>query len=491
MARRSVPHLQWLTVLVLCSGCSLGEPYTRPTVPLPETWQTSLAEMRAIARPHWWEIFDDPKLSAVLEESLRGNQDLLTSAASVDELMARFAAARSNQLPQVDLSASVQRTRKSLAGFTGGLLSSSRTSTVSDLSFQASWEIDLWGRLENATEASRAQLLAQESTRRGVVLSLVSSVASTYVRLRQADRLLEISRETVQSRLEAMKLTKTRFAGGMTSELDIRQAESELATAETTIPRFERQVAQSANLLRALQGLVPGSIERGRPLKELSDVRELPASLPMDLLENRPDIRAAEERLMAAHAEIAVARAAYFPNLSLTALFGLSSADLDTWIDGRSRTWSVGPSLLGPLFSAGRIEHQVEAATAQQEQALHAYRQSIVQALREVEDALVGYETTRRELDTREKQVNSLRAYLRLATTRYDGGQSSYLDVLDAQRALFQGQLDLAQTQGDVALALIQVYRVLGGGWITDVSPGRELPPETPKLLPRIAAIQF
>lgn len=450
------------------SGCSLGDPFHRPDMPLPESWRTPLETREGIDRHLWWQSFADPALSAALDAALRGNEDLLSSTAAVQAYAARYEAAYANELPRVDVTGSVQRTRRSLGSFTSGLLQAARTTNSSSISLQASWELDLWGKLKNMTEAARAQLLAQESTRQGAVLSLISTTASAYVRLRQADRLREVSLETVKSRMEALKLTRARYAGGMTSELDVRQAESELATAQTTVPRFQRAVAENENMLRMLQGLMPGDVERGRTVQELAAVTGVPSEIPARLLEERPDIRAAEERLRASHAEIAVARAAYFPDVSLSAAFGFASADLDTWIDGRSRTWSVGPSLAGPVLSAGRIAHQVEAANADQEQALHLYRQTILQAIREVEDALVGFKTAREELDNRTKQLASLRAYHLLATTRYDAGQSSYLDVLDAQRALFQGELDLAQSQGDVALARIQLFRTLGGEWIEE-----------------------
>ncbi len=469
------------------AGCTLGEPYSRPALELPEKWRTDISEMRRTARPEWWEIFGDPALSAALEQALRANHELLASGAGVDAFAARFAAAYSEEFPNIDLSTSVTRSRRSLSGLTSGLIPGSRTSTSGDISLRARWELDLWGRLENATNAARAQLLEQESMRRGVVLSLVASVASAYVRMRQADQLLDIARNTVTSRRDALKLTQSRFNSGMTPELDVRQAESELATAETTVPRFERQAAQNANLLRALQGLVPGDVPRGRPLPELAGINEIPAELPSQLLDDRPDIRAAEERLAAAHAELNVARAAYFPTISLTALADYSSGELDSWLEGRSRTWSLGPSLAVPLFTAGRIGHEIDAADAEKRRALESYRETVVQALREVEDALVAYRTLCRESETRVGQLSALRSYLKLAEIRYDGGQSSYLDVLDAQRALFEGELNLAQTQGDVALALIQIYRVLGGGWTAAVAPGRELPPAAPKIVPRFS----
>ncbi|HMW44182.1 MAG TPA: efflux transporter outer membrane subunit, partial [Plasticicumulans sp.] len=316
-----------------------------------------------------------------------------------------------------------------------------------------------------ATESARADLLAQEEARRTVVLALVANVASGYVALRGLDQQLATTRATVSSRAESTRLARRRFEVGLTSELDARQAESEYESARALIPQYEAAIAQQENNLSLLIGRNPGPILRGRTLAQLR-LPQAPAGLPSDLLARRPDIRQAEQQLIAANAQIGVARAAYFPSISLTAAIGSVSPQLSGLFEGPSRTWSYGGGLLAPIFTAGAIAGQVQAAEALQQQALENYRKSIQTAFAEVETGLVNARKLHDQLGAQARQTEALRRYLRLARLRYDNGYTSYLEVLDAERNLFSAELQLAQTRASELSAWVTVYRAMGGGWV-------------------------
>ena len=331
----------------------------------------------------------------------------------------------------------------------------------------ASWEIDLWGKLRRADEAARANLLASEEARKAVILTLVCSVASSYVTLRDLDRQFEIAKQTTKTREDSFKLFKIRFEGGVVSELELTQVKSLYEEALASIPYYEKLIAQQENALSVLLGRNPGPINRGKSIDDLA-LLSVPAGLPSDLLANRPDLRQAEENLIAANANIGVAKALYFPSISLTGALGSASSDLSDLFKGAAGTWSYGASITAPIFTAGGIAGQVKAAEALQQQSLLTYQKAIQTAFREVEDALVDQKRSREQLAAQGRQVATLTQYAHIARLRFDEGYTSYIEVLDAERSLFSAQLSYAQTQGTISLSLVNVYKAFGGGWIVE-----------------------
>ncbi|HEY5973211.1 MAG TPA: efflux transporter outer membrane subunit, partial [Geobacteraceae bacterium] len=331
----------------------------------------------------------------------------------------------------------------------------------------ASWELDVWGRIRRSTEAARAELLASEEGRRAVMLSLVSSIAGSYINLRDLDKQLEIAHNTVKIREESLKIFTDRFEGGLISELELVQIKSQYEEALATIPQFEKAITQQENGLSVLLGRNPGPIKRGLTIDQLV-LPEVPAGIPSDILTRRPDIRQAEENLIAANARIGVAKAAYFPVISLTGFFGFASTDLSDLFKSGSQVWQYSAPITAPIFTAGKIAGQVKAAEAVQQQTLVAYQQSIQVAFREVDDSLVDQNKTREQLKAQASQVDSLKKYYELARLRYDNGYTSYLEVLDAERSLFNVQLSYTQNQGVLFQALVNLYKAMGGGWVVN-----------------------
>jgi multidrug efflux system outer membrane protein len=449
------------------AGCTaVGPQYTRPDVAQPQAFRFQESEARDLANVAWWKQFNDPVLDGLIDEALRNNRDLRVAAARVEEFIGRVTTTRSQGLPQLGYGASGARDRiserldTSIAGIPN-------PQTTYQAFLSASWEIDLWGRIRRLSEAARADLLATEEARRGVVLSLVSSVAIAYIVLRDLDKQLEISRRTVRTREEAVKLFDLRFKGGVVSQVEMAQVISEYEAAVTAVPSAERAIAQAENGLAVLLGRNPGPILRGKTIDELN-LPAVPAGLPSDLLERRPDIRQAEQNLIAANARIGAARALYYPTISLTGLFGTASAALGNLFSGPARMWSYAGSLSGPIFTGGSIEGAVAQAEAQQKQLLATYERTIQNAFREVDDALVDQVKTRERLAAQGRQVAALRDYARLARLRYEGGYTSYLEVLDAERSLFNVELGYAQTQADLFSSLVNVYKAMGGGWVDE-----------------------
>jgi multidrug efflux system outer membrane protein len=333
--------------------------------------------------------------------------------------------------------------------------------TTVDLTF----ELDLWGRLRRATEAARAELLGSEDSWRSVLITLVADTARTYFDLLELDRELEIARSTLQTRRASLDLQRQRAERGLSTQLDVQRAAAEVAVAAATIPDVERRIAQAENALNVLVGRNPGPIPRGAALDAQRVPPEVPAGLPSALLERRPDIRQAEQTMIAANARIGEAKAAYFPRISITGLFGLESVSLSSLFKGASRVWDVGPTMTVPIFTAGRISGTVKVSEARQQQALAQYRRTIEQAFREVADALVFHQKVREIRAEQAARVAATRQALYLANLRYERGLSTYLDVLDQERQLFRAELDLASSTRDQLTAVVQVYKALGGGW--------------------------
>lgn len=459
--------VNYACVTLLLAGCAVGPDYERPKVDASERYRFEDAQARDTANTAWWTQFGDKELDRLIGIALSENKDVLIAAARVEEYYGRYGAQRGQQLPQVGAEAQGGRRRQSQSAnplfqvFPG----ISTTDSFYSLDLGASFELDLWGRLRRATEAARADLLAVEENRRTVILTLVSAVASSYVNLLNLDRQLEISRDTVRTRAESLRIFELRFKAGTISEIELQQLRSEYETALATIPTVEKLIGQQESNFSVLLGRNPGPITRGGALDKLV-LPAVPSGLPSELLDRRPDIRRAEQQLVAANARIGVAKAAFFPSISLTGLLGVASADLSRLFDSDSRTWTYAGSINQPIFTGGTLSGQLAASEAQQKQALFSYQQVIQIAFSEVENSLVDQAKTREQAAAQTRQVAALARYAHLARLRYDNGYSSYLEVLDSERSLFQAQLQLTQTQGQLYVALINLYKSLGGGWV-------------------------
>lgn len=449
------------------SACSVGPDYVRPTVDSPQTWRTEYPAAAEVANTRWWEQFGDPVLDNLIETALQENKDVRIAAARMDEFAARLAIARSGFYPQIGYNAQASRNRGSREAFGGIPAGTDRDYNDYSATLSAGWEIDLWGRIRRASEAARADLLAQTETRRGVILSLVSTVATTYVTLRQLDRQLEIARDTLTTRAQNLKLFQIKFKGGVVSELELVQVKVEYEQSAAAIPPLERRIALTENALSVLLGHNPGDIPRGKTLDALQ-LPPVPTDTPSSLLERRPDIRAAEQNLVAANARIGVARAQYFPTISLTGLFGYVSEELDNLIGNAANVWSLGGGAVGPIFTGGAVSGQVRASEAVQRQALVGYLQTVQGAFQDVDDALVSVRKTREQLVTEGRRVKALNDYARLATVRYNEGYASYIEVLDAQRSLFDAELQYVGIQGSLYSSLVDTYKAMGGGWVVE-----------------------
>ena len=447
------------TLALLVTGCMVGPDYVRPVVDTPPAWRINESEARDTANTAWWSQFGDPLLNTLIDEAVRENKDLLIASARIDEYAGRLGVTRADLFPQIGLGYDVARQRNTLPGTTTKGIYNSYDTLLS-----ASWEIDLWGKLRRQDEAARAQLIASEEGRRGVLLTLVSGVAGAYVNLRDLDRQLEIASDTARTREASYRLFQDRYAGGLISILELSQNKSQYDEALARIPALEQSIALQENALSALLGRNPGPIARGKNIDELSPP-VIPEGLPSTLLERRPDLRAAEQQLIAANALIGAARAAYYPSISLTGVFGVASGSLSNLFSGASKVWQYAGAVNLPIFTAGKIGSQVEIAEAQQQQALFSYQKAIQTAFREVNDALIAQDRTRAQLEAQGQQVKSLQEYTDTARLRYDNGYTSYLEVLDAERGLFQAQLQYAQTQQKLLQAMIDLYKAMGGGW--------------------------
>lgn len=456
----------WLTLLpwLLLPGCTVGPDYVRPQVDSPDAWRVDYSAAAGATNLRWWEQFGDPVLNGLVTIALRENKDVRIATARVLEFAARVDIARSGFFPQFGYGAEASRNSASRETV-GGVAVSDRSFNNYTASANLSWELDVWGRIRRASEAARADLLAQEENRRTVILTLVSAVATSYVTLRQRDRQLEVANNTLNTRAEALELFKLRFKGGVVSELELAQARTEYQQAAVAIPPIERQIALTENALSVLLGRNPRTIPRGKSIDQLM-LPAVPEGLPSTLLVRRPDIRTAEQNLISANARIGVARAKYFPTISLTGLFGFASGDLGNLLQASASVWSLGAAALGPIFTGGRISGQVRASEAVQRQALVAYLQIVQTAFREVNDSLVSVQKSREQLQASGRQVQALTDYARLAKLRYDEGYASYLEVLDSQRDLFDAELAYIAVQGDVYTSLVSTYKAMGGGWI-------------------------
>jgi outer membrane protein, multidrug efflux system len=470
-AERKVSTMRkFITVIFITltlAGCMVGPDYQRPTVETPLSWRVEEKYAQDLANTAWWRQLDDPVLNELIATAISENKDLLIATARVDQFAARYGVVRADLYPQ--LGASAQFGQQQVTEKSGNALPSGYNTVTGNQQavLNASWELDIWGRIRRSSEAARASLLSSEEGRRGVILTLVSSVAVSYVNLRNLDRQLEISRQTAELRRNSYELFVLRYEGGIINEMALAQSRSEYEQAMATIPQIQKAVALQENAINVLLGSNPGSVSRGKSIDDLK-LPIVPEGLPSELLERRPDIKQAEQNLIAANAQIGVAKAAYFPAISLTGLLGFASSDFSDLFTGSAKVWQYSAPITVPIFTAGRISSQVKVTEAIQQQYLYQYQQSIQTAFREVNDALADQNLTRKQLEAQKQRVWALRIYADLARIRFGNGYSSYIEVLDAERSLFDVELAYVQTHGSLFQALINLYKAMGGGWVTE-----------------------
>jgi len=460
-------RLRWLTAVVflVLTGCMVGPKYKRPPVTVPDTYRGLAPDAgpqtaTSIGDEKWWEVFQDPQLQGLIREALSQNYDVRIAATRVLQAQAVLGITRADQFPTITGGASSSNERLPATRITPAFETS-----PSQVNLSLFWELDFWGKYRRATEAARANLLATEWGQKAVMSSLVSNVASAYFQLLELDSEMDISRNTLASRKESLRLVEVRAKGGATSMLDVRQSEQLVYTAAGTIPDLERRIEQQENLISILLAKNPAPVTRGKPLVDNAILPTVPAGLPSSLLERRPDIQSSEQQLVAANARIGVAKAAYFPQITLTAVGGYQSAALTNLFTGPAGLWSVGGQLVQPIFTGGRIRSNVRLTEAQKQEAVLVYQQSIQQSFREVSDSLVAYRKNQEFRAQQELVTNSAQDATRLSDMRYRGGVTSYLEVLDSDTRYFDAQLSLAQARLNERLALVQVYNALGGGW--------------------------
>jgi multidrug efflux system outer membrane protein len=461
-------RLASLLVLAL-AACTVGPDYRRPQIETPATWRAPAGEAADVANLAWWDQFQDPALSALVAETVRNSKDLRIATANVEAAFAQYGITRSALFPQVDAQASGTRER---ASRNGPVPVPAGREYLNDFTADLTlgYEIDVWGRLRRATEAARADLLASEQGRRTVVMTLVSTAAAGYIQLRALDRQLDIARQTSSALGEAARLQRIRFEQGARPESDYQQAESQYQAAAAQVPELERLIARQESFLSVLAGRNPGPIARGRGIDALA-FPAIPAALPSSLIERRPDILQAEQNLVAANADIGVAKAAYFPRISLTAALGFESTDLSDLLKSGSRRGTIGVGATLPIFNAGRIRNQVAQAEAFQREALASYEKSILVGLQDVEDTLIDRAKFSEARDVQAKNVAALARFRDLAALRYREGATIYLEVANAEQSLFSAQLAYVAVQSQLFQSYANLYKAVGGGWDARVDP--------------------
>ena len=470
-------NISILLAALLLTACAVGPDYTRPTINQPDAFRMadSLADMTSMANLPWWEVLHDEELQKLIRIALQENKDLKRAVAAVEEYQARALIAKMDFAPQMSATANAPafgNTRNfQFSGFPNPF--------NYYLQGNLAWELDIWGRIRRSNEAALADLLSREQNRRAVILQLVSGVAQSYFDLRQLDMQVEIAKRTLKAWEESVKIARARLRQGVISRLDADQFESERANAAARTAELERQMVQKENELSVLLGRNPSVIPRGRTQLEQVLPSEVPPGLPSELLQRRPDILQAEHDFHSTTARIGMAKADRFPKLSITGILGVASPQLTRIIADDTYFGAVGPSVTAPLFNATILGFQQEATEAVARQALAQYEQSILVAFKEVEDALVAVRKTRDQTLSQEEQVAALRSALRLADLRYKGGLANYLDVLIAQRNLFDAELALTSTRRLYQVSIVQLYKALGGGWL----------PDRPEAPPPVAAV--
>jgi multidrug efflux system outer membrane protein len=478
MGRRLLP-----LIIAALAGCTLGPDYMRPQMTAPATFQHEPKDAAATADTLWWQQFQDPVLDQLIAEALAHNTNIQIAAANVEQAAAFLTQTRSQLFPAIGYGASAGRERAREPAFASQIPNYPNPTSAYQAALQASWEIDLWGRIRRQSEAAYANVLATDEARRGVILSLVAQVALSYLQLRGLDAQLEVAKKTLGTYKESVDLFTLQFQYGQVSMMNVAQAQSQYETAAAQIPLIESQIAQTQSSLAVLIGRDPGPILRGKSVYELQ-LPQVPAGVPSALLERRPDLLQAEQQLVAANAQIGAAKALYFPAISLTGAFGSASSDLSKLFSGPAKVWSYAGTLAGPIFTFGAVSGQVAQAEAAQNAALLNYQLSIRSAFADVDNALVANQKLGEQLDAQVKLVAALQQYSDLARLQYDGGYTSYSTVLQAEQALFPAQLNLASLRAQVFGSAVNIYKAMGGGWVAQAD---QLTGSTPAAPPQSA----
>ena len=457
--------LPLLAAAVLLSGCAVGPNYKRPTAKVPTEYRdgtpSPTAPGSSLGNEKWWDVYQDPVLADLIHTALQQNYDVRIAAARVLEAQAQLGITRSNQFPSASVGADIfsQQNAKTSNQFPPYQVNAGQ------LNLSVIWNLDFWGKYRRQTEAARAQMLASEWGQRAVISSLVANVATAYFQLRALDSQLEIAKNTLGSRQQSLQLTKVLETHGSASDLDVSQSEQLVYTASESIPDLERQIQQQENLLSVLLGENPGPINRGQALTEQPVLESVPAGLPSELLERRPDVRQAEEIIVAANAQIGVAKASFFPSISLTGIGGLESNALNRFINAPSQAWFGALSVAQPVFQGGALRSGLRLSRAQYQEAVLAYQQTVQNALEQVSNALIAYQKDRDFRGQQELLTQAAQRSDQLSLVLYHHGGASYLQVLTNETNYFSAELNLVQAQLNERLALVQLYQALGGGW--------------------------
>lgn len=457
-----------ISVLVgaaIISGCLVGPDYERPEVQMPDVWRVESESAAELINARWWHGFGDPVLDDLILTALQENQDVRIAAARVEQFLGALRSTRSQFYPQADYGGSASRNRVSEDAF--GVGGGDPYFTQFEAAGGVAWQVDLFGRVRRQAEAAQADVYATEQARRGVILSLVTGVASSYVALLGLDAQLAIAEATLENYAGTLRIFELRYSGGVVSKVELAQVQSEYERARAQVPNFQTQVQAQENLLSILIGRNPAPILRGRSIDDLSRPG-VPSALPSSLLERRPDVLQAEQNLIAANADVGVAQSLYYPDISITGNYGGASDDLSSIVDSSARQWSIAGNIFGPIFTAGRIAGQVQSAEAVREAALQNYEFTVLNALREVNDALIATEKSVESFEALARRVEALREYSRLSFLRFENGAASYLEVLYANNLLFDAELFAVQAQTDTFNNLIDIYKSMGGGWVDE-----------------------
>lgn len=453
-----------LAVALLFAGCMVGPDYRPPVISTPKAFRHTDSDAQQSANIEWWHLFQDPVLDSLVNEALTNNRNIKIAVAHIEQAAAVFIQARSPLYPQVAYGGSGTRERVGKADTVRvpSIVSNPRTSYQTLAS--AGWEIDLWGRIRRLSEAAQAELLATKEAWHGVIMSLAASVASSYIQLLGLDEQLRVAKRTLATYGESLRLFKLRFQHGQVSQMTVVQARSQYETAAAEIPQIESQIAQTENALSLLLGRNPGPVRRGKTINALR-LPPVPAALPSGVLENRPDIRQAEQNLIAANAQIGAAKALYFPAISLTGAFGFASSALSDLFTGSARAWSYAGSLSGPIFTGGAVSGEVKQVEAARKAALFSYELTIQGAFADAEDALVARSKLMELVDVQKRLVRANSEYVRLARLQFEGGYSPYSTVLQAEQRLLPSEINYAQSRAALFISLVNIYKALGGGW--------------------------
>jgi len=448
-----------IALVIALSSCSVGPDFQKPQVDTMQVYRFDSLKVDSVANLKWWDLFNDPVLDSLVITALRNNKDLLIAISRIEEARANLGFTKADMYPKLDISAGASR-----GDYIQGL-SLPEVGNNFYVSAPLSWELDFWGKFRRANESAKAQLLASEYSLRTVQISLISEVVATYFQLLDYDQRLKISEETLDSRVNSLNIIQQRFDQGIIPEIDLNQSQIQKEIAASTIPIYKRSKVKTENALSILLGKLPEEIERGKELKMQTVPPEIPPGLPAHLLERRPDIREAEFLVMSQNAQIGVAEAMRLPSINLTAVLGIASDDLSTIVSG-GPAWSVGGSLFGPLFNFGKNIRRVEVEEARTKQTLLSYESTVLNAFREVEDALVDVQTYKEQAAAKKRQTDAARNAAFLSHERYDKGFTSYLEVLETERSWFNAELELSDVRRAYLTAYIKLYKALGGGWV-------------------------